>query len=279
MSTVETEKRKTRASRRVSDISQLEPAREKRETIPNEQSGKRKAPASRRVNDESLSEPATEEREIIPGIMNRMRTRSAFRSQNIDCTFEPTRKRRKTTPRVNLKTNGSGVYPGPSAGVHGVESNDSSGEDDDDYHSAYGDEEVPGQTSADNCSDGNSAKCSGGSDTLSTKEGRTPDTCAHTFCDSCPQECINNDNTCPVDRRMFHAVVIRCHPGGDCTSRIAAEPPRRQYQLFSQTIHTNYILKTLLYAFYLWAAWTALDAKISDIIEHAIEDMALTRRV
>jgi hypothetical protein len=57
-------------------------------------------------------------------------------------------------PRAKVNPNVPGVYPGPSAGVQKVDSNDSRGQGDDEHHSADGAEQVPGHASADDSSDG-----------------------------------------------------------------------------------------------------------------------------
>jgi PHD and RING finger domain-containing protein 1 len=80
----------------------------------------------------------------------------------------------------------------------------------------------------DNNSDGDSVKCPVCSVTFTTQEVATPDTCDHTFCAACLQELSQNENNCPVDKRMFNCILVRHHLHGEIITRIPVEPTERQ---------------------------------------------------
>jgi hypothetical protein len=142
MPSSDSEKTKPSASRRDNNKSLLEPAREKRETVAIAESKRRKPRACLKDNNKSLLEPAREETETTPSAVSKKRKPSASRRDNDKSLLEPARKKRKTMPRPNVNPNGAGVYPGPSDGAHGVDSDDSSAQHDGKYDNANVGDEV-----------------------------------------------------------------------------------------------------------------------------------------
>jgi hypothetical protein len=63
---------------------------------------------------------------------------------------------------------------------------------------------------------------------FSTQEVGTPESCNHSFCADCLQEWSENSNTCPVDREVYNAILVRAYLGGEVVRRIHVESRRQQ---------------------------------------------------
>jgi hypothetical protein len=63
---------------------------------------------------------------------------------------------------------------------------------------------------------------------FTTQEVCTPESCNHTFCVHCLQEWSENSNTCPVDRGVYRAILVRVYLGGEVVRRIRVESRRLQ---------------------------------------------------
>jgi hypothetical protein len=73
---------------------------------------------------------------------------------------------------------------------------------------------------------GDSVNCPVCLDTFTTQKVGTPDTCNHTFCAACLQECAKNNNICPVYGQKYNFILVRRHLGGEIIKRIPVVPPR-----------------------------------------------------
>jgi hypothetical protein len=63
---------------------------------------------------------------------------------------------------------------------------------------------------------------------LVTQKVGTPEACNHSFCVDCLQEWFKTTNTCPIDRQVCDAILVRrCLEGRD-VSRIEVVPPMQQ---------------------------------------------------
>jgi hypothetical protein len=76
---------------------------------------------------------------------------------------------------------------------------------------------------SDSSSDEDSEKCPICLATFAAQETATTDACDHFFCTGCLEEWSERTNTCPVDRRMFNAILVTACPGGEIIRTI---PPR-----------------------------------------------------
>jgi hypothetical protein len=77
---------------------------------------------------------------------------------------------------------------------------------------------------SDSSNDEDSEKCPICLATFTAQEIGTTDTCYHSFCTSCLEEWSAKSNTCPVDRRMFNAILVRACPSGEVIRRIPTRP-------------------------------------------------------
>jgi hypothetical protein len=64
--------------------------------------------------------------------------------------------------------------------------------------------------------------------TFGAQDTGTPDCCDHYFCTGCLEEWAVTTNTCPVDRQMFNAILVRHYPEGEIIRRIPVRSPREQ---------------------------------------------------
>lgn len=69
-------------------------------------------------------------------------------------------------------------------------------------------------------SDGQSEKCPICLNKFQGQAMGTPESCDHIFCLECIQEWAKNVNTCPVDRQVFHLILVRKEREGDIIRRI-----------------------------------------------------------
>jgi hypothetical protein len=98
----------------------------------------------------------------------------------------------------------------------------------DDEHGSFHEwKQVPGNTSVDNSSDGDSLMCPVCFNILTTQKIGTPDTCDHTFCVTCLEKWTKIKNTCPVDRKKFKFIIARNHLRGNIRKKIPVEVRRR----------------------------------------------------
>jgi PHD and RING finger domain-containing protein 1 len=63
--------------------------------------------------------------------------------------------------------------------------------------------------------------------TFAEQEVGTPDTCDHIFCVGCLKEWSKNVNTCPVDRQVFNAILVRRYSDREIVRRIPVRPGPR----------------------------------------------------
>jgi hypothetical protein len=76
---------------------------------------------------------------------------------------------------------------------------------------------------SDSSCDEDSEKCPICLETFTEQETATTDACDHFFCTCCLEEWSARTNTCPVDRQVFSAILVRASPGGKVIRTI---PPR-----------------------------------------------------
>jgi hypothetical protein len=87
--------------------------------------------------------------------------------------------------------------------------------------------QVPGHSSVDNSSGGDSVMCPVSLNSLTTRKIRTPDTCDHIFCAACLEEWTKIKNTCPDDRQKLNFILVRDRPLGKIRKKIPVEHHRR----------------------------------------------------
>jgi hypothetical protein len=80
----------------------------------------------------------------------------------------------------------------------------------------------------DNSSDGDSVKCPVCLVTFTTQEVATADIFKHTFCAACLQELSQNENNCPVDKKIFNFILVRLHLYEEIITRMPVEPAKWQ---------------------------------------------------
>jgi hypothetical protein len=98
----------------------------------------------------------------------------------------------------------------------------------DDEHGSFHEwKQVPGHTTVDNSSDGDSLMCPVCLKPFTTQKTGTPDTCNHTFCATSLEEWTKIKNTCPVDRQKFNFILVRNRPLGKIRKKIPVELHRR----------------------------------------------------
>jgi hypothetical protein len=86
----------------------------------------------------------------------------------------------------------------------------------------------PAAISEDGSTGGEPVKCPICLSEFSTQEVGTPDSCNHSFCADCLQEWSDNSNTCPVDRQVYDAILVRAYLRGEVVRRIHVESRRQQ---------------------------------------------------
>jgi hypothetical protein len=70
---------------------------------------------------------------------------------------------------------------------------------------------------------GQSVKCPICLCEFGTQEVGTPESCNHSFCVDCLHEWSEKSNTCPVDREVYDAILVRASLGGEVVRRIHVE--------------------------------------------------------
>jgi hypothetical protein len=81
---------------------------------------------------------------------------------------------------------------------------------------------------SDSSSDRDSQNCPICLVTFGVQEVGTPDNCDHFFCVQCLEEWSAIDNTCPVDRQEFNAILARTYPGRVISRAIHLRPRELQ---------------------------------------------------
>jgi hypothetical protein len=122
---------------------------------------------------------------------------------------------------------------------------------DDEHGSVHEWKHVPGHTSVDNSSGGDSIMCPFCLNTLTTQKIGTPDTCAHIFGAACLEEWTNIKNTCPVDRQKFNFILVRNHLLGKIRKKIPVELHRRVGYSVTENINRRVYMCEILYSFLL----------------------------
>jgi hypothetical protein len=61
-----------------------------------------------------------------------------------------------------------------------------------------------------------------------TQDIGTPEGCRHNFCAACLQQWLKTTNTCPIDRQVCDAIVVRRCLGGEVIGTIHVDPPEQQ---------------------------------------------------
>lgn len=90
-------------------------------------------------------------------------------------------------------------------------------------------EQNPGNKNTNNSSDSDndSEKCPICFDKFRLQEVGSPESCDHSFCAVCIQEWAKNNNTCPVDRKLFNSITVRSHLQGRIDRQVPIETPAR----------------------------------------------------
>jgi hypothetical protein len=168
------------------------------------------------------------------------RKRRDCRKDTEEMQHEPARKLRRRLPNTDVNSSTKRVathrpLSGSAAGQQRAQITDGKSyklepevHADEEHCSVGGSEQVAEHSSVEKNSDGDSLKCPVCSFAFTTQEVATPDTCDHTFCSACLQELSQNENNCPVDKKMFNFILVRHHLGGKIITYIPVEPATRQ---------------------------------------------------